>query len=148
MRNQKPALNSNQPEQFPVIHVTISASMIFILRDEKYFVNANLGQKPTLSSSKQQSVLLLAELPTSIPLICLIIVKAIFSDPIISWHTWDLVGIVCRDPSGCNKGRLRISLLWWLSVLELHLSAPAAPIFTSWTAGSPLSSGNKVSRLN
>ena len=83
MRNQKPALNSNQPEQFPVIHVTISASMIFILRDEKYFVNANLGQKPTLSSSKQQSVLLLAE-PTSIPLICLIIVKAIFSDPIIS----------------------------------------------------------------
>ena len=78
MRNQKPAPNSNQLEQFLVIHVTISASMIFILQDEKYFVNAKLGQ---VQNSNLSCYL---QLPTSIPLICLIIVKAIFSDPIIS----------------------------------------------------------------
>ena len=113
MRNQESALNSNQLEQFPVIRVTITASIIPTLTDEKYFLNWKLGQ-----AKFKTAICLLTCRSTSIPLISLIIVKAIFSSLIIGPHTWPArVGIVWTDPSHNKYGRLLAYYHHWANTI-------------------------------
>ena len=113
MRNQESALNSNQLEQFPVIRVTITASIILTLTDEKYFLNWKPGQ-----AKFKTAICLLTCRSTSIPLISLIIVKAIFSSLIIGPHTWPArVGIVWTDPSHNKYGRLLAYYHHWANTI-------------------------------